>query len=161
MLPPEMMSEVLMPYTSRVATRAFSSMNSRRGSTLSPMSIVKRRSATAASSIRTCASVRVSGSIVVSRSWSAFISPNPLNRCSPMPFCATPITDRRGVLRVAEPDVERRRARQLDQRRVHAHERAVLVGGKQRARDRVRARQAAARLGRLDDDLLVVAGDDL
>src|SRR4029079_3716853 len=67
--------------TSRVATRAFSSMNSRRGSTLSPISIVNRRSAAAASSIVTCASVRVVGSIVVARSCSAFISPRPLKRC--------------------------------------------------------------------------------
>ncbi len=57
-------------------------MNSRRGSTLSPISIVKMRSAAEASSIVTCASVREAGSIVVSRSCSAFISPSPLKRCS-------------------------------------------------------------------------------
>ena len=49
-------------YTSRFATaRALSSMKARRGSTWSPISIEKMRSAAAASSSVTCASVRVGG----------------------------------------------------------------------------------------------------
>ena len=55
-------------------------MNARRGSTWSPISIENTRSAEAASSIVTCTSVRVAGSIVVSRSSSASISPRPLKR---------------------------------------------------------------------------------
>ena len=58
--------------------RALSWMNSRRGSTTSPISLVKRSSASATSSISTCNSVRASGSSVVSQSWSGFISPRPL-----------------------------------------------------------------------------------
>ena len=44
------------------------------------MSIVKIRSASAPSSTSTWSRVRVAGSIVVTHSWSAFISPRPLNR---------------------------------------------------------------------------------
>ena len=69
----------------------------RRGSTMSPMSVEKMRSAWAASSIDTCASVRVAGSIVVSRSCAAFISPRPLKRCSVMPFCETVMTASRSA----------------------------------------------------------------
>ena len=67
-------------------------MNSRRGSTASPMSIEKTWSTALASSIVTSCSVRFSGSIVVSKSWSAFISPRPLNRCSGTPSRATSST---------------------------------------------------------------------
>jgi hypothetical protein len=45
-------------------------MKARRGSTWSPISIEKRRSAAAASSIVTCCSVRVPDPSCVSRSWS-------------------------------------------------------------------------------------------
>src|ERR671933_632739 len=62
-------------------------MNRRRYSTTSPISFEKSISASAASSIETCCSVRVSGSIVVSRNCSAFISPRPLNRLRPTPGC--------------------------------------------------------------------------
>src|SRR5205085_7235054 len=55
-------------YTSRFVTSlACASMNSRRGSTLSPISIEKIWSAPAASSTDTCCSVRRAGSIVVSK----------------------------------------------------------------------------------------------
>ena len=47
---------------------AFRSMNSLRGSTWSPMSVVKISSAATASSMVTCNSLRTSGSIVVSQS---------------------------------------------------------------------------------------------
>src|ERR1700722_19302174 len=57
---------------------AFFSMNSRRGSTASPISVVKISSAATASSMRTCSSRRVSGLMVVSQSCSGFISPSPL-----------------------------------------------------------------------------------
>ncbi len=57
---------------------AFSSMNFRRGSTSSPMRVEKISSASYASSIFTCSSVRDSGSIVVSQSCVGFISPRPL-----------------------------------------------------------------------------------
>ena len=76
-------------------------MNSLRGSTLSPISIVKSRSAAAASSIVTCASVRVVGFIVVVASCSAFISPRPLKRCSLTPLPATVSTARRSSSNVA------------------------------------------------------------
>ena len=46
--------------------------------TSSPISLVKMASASTASSIVTCSSVRASGSIVVFQSCSGFISPNPL-----------------------------------------------------------------------------------
>src|SRR6202044_2260700 len=55
------------PHTSRLATaRALSSMNARRGSTWSPISIEKMRSAAKESSSVTCARVRGVGDIVVS-----------------------------------------------------------------------------------------------
>jgi hypothetical protein len=64
---------------SRLRTlRALSSMNFRRGSTSSPMRVEKMSSASYASSIFTCRSVRVSGFIVVSQSCVGFISPRPL-----------------------------------------------------------------------------------
>ena len=67
--------------TSRFWTfRASVLMKSLRGSTRSPISIVKMASASAASSTSARSSVRVSGFIVVSQSWSAFISPRPLKR---------------------------------------------------------------------------------
>src|SRR5947199_23666 len=55
-------------------------MYCRRGSTASPMRIENRASAVAASSIVTCFKRRRAGSIVVSQSSSAFISPRPLYR---------------------------------------------------------------------------------
>ena len=65
--------------TSRFATvSALRSMKSRRGSTWSPISVVKISSAATASSIRTCISRRVCGLTVVSHSCSGFISPRPL-----------------------------------------------------------------------------------
>src|SRR5581483_7981073 len=68
-------------HTSRKRTSfAFCSMNSRRGSTWSPISIEKTWSAAAASSTSTCSSMRRAGSIVVSHSCSGFISPRPLKR---------------------------------------------------------------------------------
>src|SRR5207249_12034360 len=57
---------------------AFSSMNLRRGSTSSPISVSNSPDASSASSMVTLSSVRLGGSIVVSRSWSGFISPSPL-----------------------------------------------------------------------------------
>ena len=57
---------------------ALSWMNSRRGSTSSPISRPKRSSASSASRTLTWRSVRTSGSSVVSQSCSAFISPRPL-----------------------------------------------------------------------------------
>ena len=57
---------------------AFCSINSRRGSTLSPMRMVNTSSAVAASSTSTRRMVRVAGSMVVSQSWSESISPKPL-----------------------------------------------------------------------------------
>src|SRR3712207_6660231 len=84
--------------TSRLVTRrALSSMNSRRGSTWSPMSIEKMRSASAASSTFTRASVRVDGFIVVSASWSAFISPSPLKRWTLTPLRQTSSTSVRSA----------------------------------------------------------------
>lgn len=65
-------------YTSTLAYFAFASMKARRGGTSSPISIEKISLATCASSIETCCRIRVSGSIVVSQSCSAFISPRPL-----------------------------------------------------------------------------------
>ena len=65
-------------YTSMVAYLALRSMNLRRGSTESPMSVEKMRSAAAASSMPTCCTFRVSGFIVVVHSCSGFISPRPL-----------------------------------------------------------------------------------
>src|SRR6202041_517644 len=52
-------------------------MNSRRGSTASPIRVVKISSAATASSIRTCMSRRVSGLMVVSHSWLIFFTPTP------------------------------------------------------------------------------------
>src|SRR5260370_36459191 len=66
-------------HTSKFRTNfAFSSMNLRRGSTSSPISVSNSCDASNASSIVTLSSVRRAGSIVVSRSWSGFISPRPL-----------------------------------------------------------------------------------
>src|ERR1700733_14790094 len=66
-------------HTSKFATlSALSWMNSRRGSTISPISLTKMSSASSTSRILTCKSVRASRSSVVSQSWSLFISPRPL-----------------------------------------------------------------------------------
>ncbi len=67
-----------IPYTSRFAYFAWSSMNCRRGGTSSPISMLKMRSASAALVMVTCRSSRVSGFMVVSQSCSSFISPSPL-----------------------------------------------------------------------------------
>src|SRR5204863_5819759 len=64
--------------TSSRATSAFCSMNNRRGSTSSPISLVKISSAAIPSSICTLSRRRDCGSIVVSQSCSGFISPRPL-----------------------------------------------------------------------------------
>ncbi len=69
----------LLRQTSRFWTSsACFSMNSRRGSTASPIRIEKTSSASTVSSTRTCSIVRFSGSIVVSQSCCGFISPSPL-----------------------------------------------------------------------------------
>ena len=63
-------------------------MKARRGSTWSPMSVENTRSAAAASSTSTRISVRYAGSIVVSASSSASISPRPLKRLTWSPSFA-------------------------------------------------------------------------
>ena len=60
------------------ADSAWVSMNARRGSTSSPIRVVKISSAAMASSIYTRSRRRTVGSMVVSQSWSGFISPRPL-----------------------------------------------------------------------------------
>jgi len=60
------------------ASRANSWMNSRRGSTRSPISLENISSAVSAWSTFTCSSRRAFGSSVVSQSCSGFISPRPL-----------------------------------------------------------------------------------
>src|SRR5699024_6121470 len=65
-------------HTSRYANFAFLTMNWRRGSTCSPIRMLKASSARSASSILICTITRLSGFIVVSHSWSGFISPRPL-----------------------------------------------------------------------------------
>src|SRR6185503_13719258 len=61
-------------YTSRFRTpSAFDSMKARRGSTSSPISLVKISSAVIVSSICTLSRRREPGSMVVSQSWSGFI----------------------------------------------------------------------------------------
>src|SRR5690606_38242837 len=73
-------------YTSRFWTYlAFASINSRRGSTLSPIRMLKISSAATRSSTVTCKIVRVSGFIVVCQSCSASISPRPLYRWTSTP----------------------------------------------------------------------------
>ena len=64
--------------TSTSASRALSWMNSRRGSTRSPIRRVNMSSASSAWATRTCSRVRASASRVVSQSCSGFISPRPL-----------------------------------------------------------------------------------
>ncbi len=83
----ERLDDVRHPGTSRRARSA--SMNARRGSTWSPMSIEKTLSAAAASSTSTRISVRWAGSIVVSASSSASISPRPLKRLTCRPSFAS------------------------------------------------------------------------
>jgi hypothetical protein len=65
-------------YTSTAASNAFSWMNSRRGSTRSPIRRENMSSASSAWATRTCSRVRALESSVVSQSCSAFISPSPL-----------------------------------------------------------------------------------
>ena len=65
-------------HTSTLALSALSWMNSRRGSTTSPISLVKMSSASSTSLIFTCSSERALVSSVVSQSCSGFISPRPL-----------------------------------------------------------------------------------
>ena len=81
-LPAEVTSTVestLAYQISRLATaNAFCSINSRRGSTSSPISVENIWSARNASSMVTCNMRRASGSIVVSHNCSGFISPRPL-----------------------------------------------------------------------------------
>ena len=67
-----------MPHTSTLALSELSWMNSRRGSTTSPISLVKMSSASSTSLIFTCSSERSLVSSVVSQSWLGFISPRPL-----------------------------------------------------------------------------------
>jgi hypothetical protein len=68
----------IWPHTSTVAVSAFSWMNSRRGSTTSPISLVKMSSASSIALTLTCSSERALVSSVVSQSWFGFISPKPL-----------------------------------------------------------------------------------
>src|SRR3954468_9328069 len=68
----------VLPHTSTVALSELSWMNSRRGSTTSPISLVKMSSASSTSLIFTCSSERSLVSSVVSQSWPGFISPRPL-----------------------------------------------------------------------------------
>src|SRR5437763_858672 len=75
-----------------VASSACRSMNSRRGSTASPMSVVNMSSASAMSSACTSSSVRFAGSMVVLQSCSGFISPSPLYRWISSPFDAARFT---------------------------------------------------------------------
>ena len=65
-------------YTSTLALSELSWMNSRRGSTMSPISLVKMSSASSTSLIFTCSIVRSLVSSVVCQSCSGFISPRPL-----------------------------------------------------------------------------------
>ena len=76
-------------------------MNARRGSTSSPISIEKSWSAACASSTSTRISSRFAGSIVVSQSCSAFISPRPLKRESWMPCFAASSTRARSASNVS------------------------------------------------------------
>ena len=69
---------VISPYTSKFAYFAFFSMNSRRGSTCSPIRMLNASSARSASSMVICTITRLAGFMVVSHSWSGFISPRPL-----------------------------------------------------------------------------------
>ena len=64
--------------TSTAASRALSWMNSRRGSTTSPISLANRSLASSSCSTETCSRVRALTSSVVSHSCSGFISPRPL-----------------------------------------------------------------------------------
>src|SRR5580693_1281651 len=57
------------PHTSTLADSAFSWMNSRRGSTSSPISLVKRSSASSTSLTFTCRRERAFTSSVVSHNW--------------------------------------------------------------------------------------------
>src|SRR5206468_48158 len=68
----------VLPHTSTLALSELSWMNSRRGSTTSPISLVKISSASSTSLIFTCSSERSLVSSVVSQSWPGFISPRPL-----------------------------------------------------------------------------------
>ena len=81
--------------------------------TASPISIEKTWSTALASSIVTSCSVRCSGSIVVSKSWSAFISPRPLKRCSGTPSRATSSTR----VRSSSNEAPARRAHRARRRR--------------------------------------------
>ena len=65
-------------HTSKFAYFAFFSINCRLGSTCSPIRMLNASSARSASSILICTMTRLSGFIVVSHSWSGFISPRPL-----------------------------------------------------------------------------------
>jgi len=62
----------------QLALSELSWMNSRRGSTTSPISLVKMSSASSTSLIFTCSIERSLVSRVVSQSWLGFISPRPL-----------------------------------------------------------------------------------
>ena len=68
----------MMYHTSKFAYFAFFSINCRLGSTCSPIRMLNASSARSASSILICTMTRLSGFIVVSHSWSGFISPRPL-----------------------------------------------------------------------------------
>jgi len=72
-------AQALLFQTSKFPSHgALDSLNARRGSTSSPIRVVKIWSAPIASSICTRSSRRTFGSIVVSQSCSEFISPSPL-----------------------------------------------------------------------------------
>ena len=85
-----------------------------------------------------------------------------------MPLCATARIASRSSskvaaswLRLAEPDLERRRAGQLGQLAVDVGQAVVLVGVEGRAADVVGGGQAGLGLDRPDHDLVVVLGDQL
>jgi hypothetical protein len=68
----------LQSYTSKFASLAFDWMKDLRGATSEPMRISNTLSASCASPTATCFKTRRAGSMVVSQSSSAFISPRPL-----------------------------------------------------------------------------------
>ena len=143
--------------TSSLAYFAFCSMNSRRGSTWSPISIEKMRSASSASSTPTWTRIRFSGFIVVSQSSSEFISPRPLKRLTWMPSLARSriavahLLERRRVPRLlAERDHERRQPAISARLRIARREPGVRRRGEQRGGQVDVGRRARLALDHLD-----------
>ena len=126
-------------------------MNALRGSTLSPISSVKMLSASVASSIVTRCRVRDAGSMVVSRELLGVHLAEALEAlhrdavAGELEHRAAQLAERFGLARcVAEGDRERRPADLLQQILVDLDQVAVVVGGEQRRRQRVDAREAVA-----------------